>query len=158
MHQTSISSLQAQGLDTQVIREQLYSALDLVGRIAQPPPASASEPSSLTERDVRHLFRERRARAEHLCSALFADPAWDILLDLFGAKLGQRRISVSAACAGAAVPATTALRWLTTLEQKGLVKRSPDPLDARRVFVELTDEATASMHNYFNSVGASPRS
>lgn len=145
-------AVDTQGLAPDVIRDKLYGALDLVDSIADPQPLRTAEPSGMTERDVRRLLRERRARADYFVADLFADPAWDLLLNLFGAKLGQRRTSVSDACAAAAVPATTALRWLTTLEQKGLVKRSPDPIDARRIFVELTDDATASMHSYFNSV------
>ena len=145
--------MNSQTFDADTVRNKLCSALDIVDSIAAPTPVKTCEPSAITERDIRQMLRERRARAEHFSADLFADPAWDMLLDLFGAKLGQRRVCVTAACAGASVPATTALRWLMTLEQKSLVKRFPDPLDARRTFVELTDQATASMHNYFNAIG-----
>jgi hypothetical protein len=35
---------------------------------------------------------------------LFADPAWDILLDLYAARLEQQRVAVSSLCIAAAVP------------------------------------------------------
>ncbi|QIK79637.1 MarR family transcriptional regulator [Sphingomonas piscis] len=155
MHHTSRSFLNSQTFDADFIREKLYGALDSVDSIAAPEPVKACQPTAITEQDIRQILRERRMRAEHFPADLFADPAWDMLLDLFGARLGQRRVCVTAACAGASVPPTTALRWLVTLEQKGLVKRYPDPLDARRTFVELTEHATASMHSYFSSVGRS---
>ncbi len=72
---------------------------------------------------------------------LFADPAWDILLDLFVADADGRRISVSSACGSAGVPRTTALRWLTMLEEQGLIDRREDAEDARRCFVEITASA-----------------
>jgi DNA-binding MarR family transcriptional regulator len=84
---------------------------------------------------------------------LFADPAWDILLALYAAKIGQRKLSVTSACAAAGVPQTTALRWLTSLENKGFVIRSADPLDGRRFFVELSSSSKSSLDAYFLSRG-----
>ena len=73
------------------------------------------------------LFREE----------LFADPAWDMLLDLLQAEIAQLRVPVSSLCIAAAVPATTALRWLKTMTDQGMFVRRADPHDGRRVFVEL---------------------
>jgi DNA-binding MarR family transcriptional regulator len=50
------------------------------------------------------------------------------------------------------VPPTTALRWLTTLVNRGLVVRRGDPRDARRVFVELAPDTSAALHRYFAEV------
>ena len=66
-------------------------------------------------------------------------PAWDMMLDLYQAKMKGRAISVTSACIGAACPPTTGLRWLQVLENEGLVRRKPDPEDKRRVVVEVTD-------------------
>jgi DNA-binding MarR family transcriptional regulator len=73
---------------------------------------------------------------------LFADPAWDMMLDLLASKLEGRRVSVSSLCLAAAVPQTTALRWIRLLGERGLVERSEDLLDARRVYVSLSASAT----------------
>jgi hypothetical protein len=101
---------------------------------------------------VRSEIRARRLRGRYFEEDLFADPAWDILLDLFEAELTQRRISVSSACAAAAVPATTALRWITSMVKRQLLVRRNDPLDARRVFVELAPSASLSMRRYFGDI------
>ena len=38
------------------------------------------------------------------------------------------------------VPPTTALRHIAVMEAEGLIKRTPDPQDRRRVFIDLNDE------------------
>jgi DNA-binding MarR family transcriptional regulator len=56
-------------------------------------------------------------------------------------------------CIAAAVPATTALRWLKTMVQQGLFIRRADPHDGRRVFVQLAPEASLALRNYFAELG-----
>lgn len=100
--------------------------------------------TSLTE----NFIRLRRQRDKIFGGSLFADPAWDMLLDLFVAQeKGLRPVSTSSLCIASAVPATTALRWIETLVQQGLVSRHADPKDGRRVFVRLTDEAWQKMRD-----------
>jgi DNA-binding MarR family transcriptional regulator len=82
---------------------------------------------------------------------LFADPAWDILLDLYAARLEQQRVAVSSLCIAAAVPATTALRWIKTLTETGLLVRTADPNDGRRVYIELSQETADSLDTYFEA-------
>jgi DNA-binding MarR family transcriptional regulator len=98
---------------------------------------------------LQRVLRARRARAEHFPADLFADPAWDMLLDLYHAHLVQQRVTVSSLCVAANVPATTALRYIQALEQKQLVERHPDPLDKRRFFVGLTRSSVDSFERYF---------
>jgi DNA-binding MarR family transcriptional regulator len=84
---------------------------------------------------------------------MFADPAWDMLLDLLQAEIAQLRVPVSSLCIAAAVPATTALRWLKTMVSQGIFIRRADPHDGRRVFVELAPEASQALRRYFGEVG-----
>lgn len=72
-------------------------------------------------------------------------PAWDMMLDLYQAKVKGRPISVTSACIGGACPATTGLRWLQVLESHHLVIRKPDTADKRRFVVELTEGGRARM-------------
>ncbi|MEQ1687086.1 MAG: MarR family winged helix-turn-helix transcriptional regulator [Sphingopyxis sp.] len=109
----------------------------------QPPHATVSA------REVRRVIRERRMRDELFPADLFADPAWDMLLDLYAAKLDRARVSVSSLCIAAAVPATTALRWIKTLSDASIFRREADQHDGRRIFVALSDQATDAMHRYF---------
>ena len=100
------------------------------------------------------MIRARRLRARYFDEELFADPAWDMLLDLLQAEIAQHRVPVSSLCIAAAVPATTALRWIKTMTDSGLFNRRADPHDGRRVFIELAPEASAGMRCYFAEVGA----
>jgi hypothetical protein len=69
---------------------------------------------------------------------LFAEPSWDILLDLFIAGLAGREVSVSSACLASPAPATTALRHIGQLVDSGLVARRRSQHDARVTYLELT--------------------
>jgi hypothetical protein len=119
------------------------------------PPSNANEPEVPLER-VRWLIRARRNRVRYLPPELFADPAWDILLDLLRAELAHERISVSSACLAADVPPTTGLRWLKALEHYGLVLRQCDMHDARRTFVVLSRDASRALRRYFLEVVGTP--
>ena len=112
---------------------------------ADAPPVSADT--------VRAVIRARRLRSRFFADDLFADPAWDMLLDLLQAEIAQLRVPVSSLCIAAAVPATTALRWLKTMTDKGLFVRRADPHDGRRVFVELAPDASVALRRYFAEVG-----
>lgn len=85
----------------------------------------------------------------------FADPAWDILLDLYLARLNGQRLSVTDVAVGAQVPPTTALRWITLLTEKNAIERARDPHDRRRTFLSLTDSQFYSLDAFFRSVSAS---
>jgi hypothetical protein len=102
---------------------------------------------------VRAVIRARRLRARYFPEDMFADPAWDMLLDLLQAEIAQLRVPVSSLCIAAAVPATTALRWLKTMVSQGIFIRRADPHDGRRVFVELAPETSHALRNYFADVG-----
>ncbi len=115
-----------------------------------PPTADLPDVSAET---VRSVIRARRLRSRYFSEELFADPAWDMLLDLLHAEIAQLRVPVSSLCIAAAVPATTALRWLKTMTQQGLFVRRADPHDARRVFVELAPQASHAMRRYFGEAG-----
>ena len=134
-------------------RQRIGSFLKAVDEVAF-APSSATMSQIPTEADIRELLRLRRNRDRFFPAEIFADPAWDILLELYAAELGQRRITVSGACAGAAVPATTALRWINTLEENQLVQRTNDRFDGRRIFLSLTDDGLAAMNDYFDTIPA----
>lgn len=97
------------------------------------------------ERQLARVLRTRAVRSKFFDPALFADPAWDILLALYKAELAQRRISISNCCYAAQVATTTGLRHIAALCEQGVVVRTPDPLDARRMFLSLSGEASAAM-------------
>lgn len=113
-------------------------------------PAGLASPVSLPDAaTVRGVIKLRRLREGFFDASLFADPAWDMLLDLFAAHIDSERVAVSSLCIAAAVPPTTALRWIRAMTENDLLERHADPLDGRRVFIRLSAKAIDGMARYF---------
>ena len=121
---------------------------DQLARLAQTrrEPVVATRPIDAAL--VRRLLRMRRERERFFPADIFADPAWDMLLDLTAAHLEGKQVPVSSLCIAAAVPTTTALRWVRSLTVAGLLERRIDPLDARRSHIKLSQGATEAMMGY----------
>ena len=132
----------------------LSNGPDSVKPLAAAPAGLTEKPvGEVTRHQVQSVIRARRARSRFFSDELFADPAWDMLLDLTQAEIAQVRVPVSSLCIAAAVPATTALRWIKTLTDTGIFLRRSDPHDGRRVFVELAPATSQAMLAYFGHVG-----
>ena len=152
------SAVRLRQLSDEVSR--IATTLARLSTVPGTPPAERATPG-LTTGDrpnvsaelVKQVIRARRIRARFFDELLFADPAWDMLLDLLQAEIAQHRVPVSSLCIAAAVPPTTALRWIKTMTDAGLFLRRSDPHDGRRVFVELSPGASDSIRRYFAEVG-----
>ena len=83
----------------------------------------------VTSAHIRQLITARRARNHHFDRELFADPAWDILLEAFIAFNDRQHPSVSALCDCSGVPSSTALRWIAKLEQDGWLVQNENAPD-----------------------------
>jgi hypothetical protein len=121
---------------------------DQLARLAE---AQRDVPPSVRPVDavlIRRMLRLRRDRDRYFPGEIFADPAWDMLLDLTAAQLEGRLVPVSSLCIAAAVPTTTALRWVRSLTEAGLMERQMDPTDARRSHIRLSDDASSAMLSY----------
>lgn len=118
--------------------------------------AHAPRPPLPDPRLVRTIIRQRQARAKFFDGELFADPAWDILLDLTAARAEHSRVSVTSLCIASGVPPTTALRWIGQMTQSGLLERVEDETDRRRAFVALSAGAADAMARYFAELGRAP--
>lgn len=108
-------------------------------------------------RALRAVLKARRQRAKFFNPELFADPAWDMLLDLAAALQEGKVVSVSSLCIAAGVPGTTALRWINVLIEEGLFVREGDGTDRRRSNVRLTDKGARAVAEYFDTLEATPR-
>lgn len=106
-------------------------------------PRSAT-PRVLLER-AKQEYQETGRRLAVLGPRLATGPAWNMLLDLLVSGLTPRKLSVTALCIGARTSSATALRYLSMLQDAGLVERSLDATDARRSYVELTSEGWRTM-------------
>jgi DNA-binding MarR family transcriptional regulator len=100
---------------------------------------------------VRHALTERARRSEHFRSDLFADPAWDILLQLYSAELSQEKTTVSQLAETANVPSTTTLRWIKMLECDQLIAPVIDAQERGRVHLVLTPKGSVAMGEYFDN-------
>lgn len=135
---------------------------DYSGQLRSPPRDYAAMPRSFVPEErvldrqrakaVRRMLRQRRMREQYFPADLFADPAWDMLLDLYAARLERQPVSVSSLCIAAAVPATTALRWIKTMTDAGLFQREDDPHDGRRIFIALAGGAYDALARYFEAL------
>jgi Winged helix DNA-binding domain len=113
----------------------------------------AARPPLPDPRLVRKIIRQRQLRARFFEGDLFADPAWDMLLDLTAARAEHVRVSVTSLCIASGVPPTTALRWIGQMTDAGLLQRVDDETDRRRAFITLTDKAADAMARYFAELG-----
>jgi DNA-binding MarR family transcriptional regulator len=135
---------------------------DYPGQVRAPARDFAAMPRSFVPEErtldrqrakaVRRMLRQRRMREQYFPADLFADPAWDMLLDLYAARLERQPVSVSSLCIAAAVPATTALRWIKTMTDAGLFVREDDPHDGRRIFIALAEGAYDALARYFEAL------
>lgn len=94
------------------------------------------------------VYRARRRRDKFFDRDLFADPVWDMLLDLFVHQVRGVRVSVTSLTLAACVPSTTGLRCVRTLVERGLAMRVRAPDDARLVLLELTVKGFQLMRQY----------
>jgi hypothetical protein len=111
-------------------------------------PAGASGHAAI----ARGILASRRLITRYFDAELFADPAMDILLDLYAAAEEGKRVCTSSACIAAAVPSTTALRWIARLKAARLVIDKPDPADGRRKWLSLSPSAHAAMTAYLERI------
>lgn len=112
-----------------------------------PAAASPSEHGPLALAVARALLALQASRQKAIPGELFSDPAWDMLLDLFVAAGEQRSVCVSSLCLAAHIPVSTAHRWVQALARSGAITRREDPLDRRRIFVELPPAVMAAMES-----------
>lgn len=103
--------------------------------------ADPDAPSAFAEEAAlaRVLLRQRRRREEALGAEHFSDPVWDMMLDLFIARVGGEETATSSLVIAASVPQSTALRRIRELVERGDFVAHADPHDGRRTFVTLSD-------------------
>lgn len=98
---------------------------------------------------IRRMFEERDEREEAFENSRFiSDPGLGILLEMYLAKITQRRICVSDLCIASRVLHTTVLLWISLYEKRNLIRRIPDRIDARRIYLELTPVASERLAKY----------
>jgi len=132
------------------------------GTLTQPAPGALMQaaPGALTQAApgavagmIQGVIKARQARERLFGDNLFADPVWDMLLDLYAHHLNGQQVTVSSLCIAARTPQATALRRLDAMVAAGLVEKIRDPDDARRLFVRLTPWALDRFDRYLAEYG-----
>ena len=118
------------------------------GGPTDPDPQNEIDTHAMGLKIARWWLKARRLREEMFGPDLFADPAWDILLDLYSAEAKGECVQISSLAIAARVPHSTAIRWAKTMTRVGLMERHMDPTDARRIHVRLSPAARALMEDY----------
>lgn len=98
------------------------------------------------------IISARRARAKLISSDLFGEPAWDMLLNLYAMNVTFHKVSVSKSWTLFDAPQTTTSRYVQKLEEKGFVVRVKDRFDARRIWLELSEDAKARIELYLDEI------
>lgn len=135
----------------------LFSDPALVGRLfpasagTEPTPSGPGARQQLLAK-ARLVLSSRRAREAYFSRDLFGEPAWEILLALYVTEDAGARFTLSklAECIG--VPLSTAVRWVNTLEESGLVGRLDHPTDRRIIFVRLLDKGRKALDAYLRGL------
>lgn len=117
-----------------------------------PAPAGESISEAELVQVARRISHWRRKRDAMFDPVIFADPEWDILLDLFAEGGFGRRVSMSSLCIAASVPTTTAVRCINAMIDQGVLIKSRDANDARRVLIELTEDTRARMRVWLSGI------
>ena len=107
-----------------------------------PPPPPDDKPQKIIDRTAQPMDLLRgimKVKRKYFPEPLFGDPCWEMLFDLGVSHMEDKSVSVSSLCIASGIPQTTALRRIADLENIGLVKRSKDPDDGRRIYVRLTE-------------------
>ena len=120
-------------------------AVQRIADILSPESSGRQRKRAALAEFVGRLRQLRMRRNELIGAPLFRDPAWDMLLELFAAHEGGRKVSVSSLCYASGVPPTTALRQIQRLEKHKLLVRKGDSEDNRRCYVEPTPKAVAGV-------------
>ena len=143
--------------DVSEIKSSLHEIIREMNERLPPVQAEPGKPSeTLVPKDViRRMIQTRNKRNKFFPTRMFADPAWDMVLDLAHAYFEDKPLAVSSACIASGAPMSTALRWIRELTDLGWIKRWPDTSDGRRDLVSLTDTAARAMMDYIASLESS---
>lgn len=102
--------------------------------------------------NAKHTARRRRLRRKIVGTPkLLAEPAWDMLIDLFIESGEGRRLSTSDLCLSTGLPQSTALRLVQRLCDETILYKVADKHDGRRQFVSLSPDIAWRLETYFSS-------
>ena len=96
---------------------------------------------------ARSIVEMQALRRRFFPTAMFGEPAWDILLALYLTSARANR-TVNRLAERSGAPLSTAIRWLHYLEAEGLVLLDTNVHDPAQRQVHLTDKAHRSLRSF----------
>lgn len=90
--------------------------------------------------------------------ALFANPAWAMILELYVCRAEGRRLTLVTAGACMGVPESSAARWAKCFELEGWVATLREAEAGRPCFLRLTDEGLKRIEAALDMAAAGDRS
>jgi len=91
------------------------------------------------------IYAKRGSRRKYIPGELLAEPAWDMLLELFMQFAGGAKVSITSLAHASHVPMTTALRYIDMLEASDLIEKSKSNADRRVTLLNLTKTGVISV-------------
>lgn len=110
---------------------------------------SKTGPVNVTEGHIRSILKIRRGRCEIFGEGLFSDPAWDILLELLAARLGNRKLTLSEL--NEVAPESVVARWIAALEERGLLVCELNQFRPDAFWVALSDDCAGRMVRFLSN-------
>lgn len=80
---------------------------------------------------------------------LSSEHCWDVIVTLYLSKCAQTRMSITDVSYATGISAATVIRWLNVLSANDMLVRTADPLDGRRTWISLTNEAWKKVEVFF---------
>lgn len=128
-----------------------------VGDHLEPTSAPIAEhgpdPQALQREAILELANRRRRADIFGSRAIFGEPAWEMLLQLYVGVSGPRQ-TISGLARLANASKSGGQRWVDYLEGEGWVRRDVHPTDRRATFVELTDNGRRAIELYLSGTPA----
>ena len=163
-HRTNAHALSAPLRQVFVSEEAAAAACKVLHMLAagRTGPESADEPQepaggSADRTQMRKRAREAIALRERRFEAFpfSAEAPFVMLVALYINEEWEPAVTQTRLCQLAWLSNSTALRWLETLTFEGLVKRTTDPVDGRKVLLSLSPEARAKLDDLFAAPASS---
>jgi DNA-binding MarR family transcriptional regulator len=133
--------------------------LSVLGQVStdSSPPGPAAESGEDSRRaagleQAQLLLSLRRRRIELLGSPFSFEPPFIMLAALFAIEGREPQVNITRLTQLTMITMSTALRWLTVLERKGLIERGSIESDERLVTLSLTSEGREAMANIFSGL------
>jgi hypothetical protein len=149
------------GIDVKILAEQLDAAQAILDEIRVTcgcrafslPHETSTGRTRTALQAARKVFRDRQLRSDFIGSnALFGEPAWDMLLDLFIKQAENEELAPRSADVGFKAAISTELRWMKVLEQHGLIVSRVDPDDGDRLLIHLAPTGYEGMLRYLEAI------